>query len=375
VPRPAPASDRDRHAASALALLDAVPATATENVVVSPWSVTSALGVLVPGCDAAARAELAGVLAVGAAPGAPVDEVVAALAADAAAVAGERPWSDASVLAVANTLWVDEGRTPVPAFVTALERWPGAALRFARIAADPDGARTEINGDVAATTRDLIPEILPAGALTPDDRAVVVNALYLYAPWVEPFAEGDTADAPFHGPAGTSEVPTMHAVRELPYARAEGWEYVCLTLDLGFVVEIVMPARGDVVPDVATLDGLRAGAAEHRVDLHVPRLRAGRATALDGPLAALGARRIFSTACVDGVVVEEPLRIAGAYHAAILRMDEAGFEGAAATALVARGVAFRPLPTAEVRVDRPFLLLVTHRATGAVAFAARIRTP
>jgi serine protease inhibitor len=379
-PTPAPGPRSDRHLAFALALLDAVPAGATENVVISPWSVSSALGVLAPGCDAPARAEVLAALAAG--DGAADDLLVADLAADAAAVVAERGWSGEAALAVANTLWVDEGRTPVPTFVAALERWPGAGLRFAPIAADPGGARREINADVAATTRELIPEILPEGALTPDDRAVIVNALYLYAPWLAPFAVEQTADAPFHHPGGTSDVPTMHAVREAPYARAEAWRYVALPLDRGFEVEIVLfdepdePDGSDALPSVATLERLRGAAADHDVDLHLPRLRAGRATSLDGPLLALGVRRIFGLPpCVEGVVAEERLRIAGAYHAAVLRMDEAGFEGAAATALVARGVAYRRLPRAEMRVDRPFLLLVTHRVTGAVAFAARVRTP
>ena len=76
-----------------------------------------------------------------------------------------------------------------------------------------------------------------------------------------------------------------------------------------------------------------------------------------------------------GVVAEEPLWIAGAYHTAVLRVDETGIEGAAATALVARAIAYRQLPTVEVRVDRPFLLLLTHRRTGAVAFIAQVREP
>lgn len=373
-PTPEPGPRRDRHLAFALALLDAVPAGATENVVISPWSVSSALGVLAPGCDALARAELLAALAAG--EGATDDLHVAGLAADAAAVVAERGWSGEAALAVANTLWVDEGRTPVPAFVAALERWPGAGLRFAPIATDPGGARREINADVADTTRDLIPEILPEGGLTPDDRAVIVNAVYLFAPWLAPFAVEQTADAPFHHPSGTSDVPTMHAIREAPYARAAGCRYVALPLDRGFEVEIALPDEPEALPSVTTIRRLRGDAVDHDVDLHLPRLRAGRATSLDDPLLELGVRRIFGLPpCVDGVVAEERLRIAGAYHAAILRMDEAGFEGAAATALVARGVAYRRLPRAVMRVDRPFLLLVTHRVTGAVAFAARVRRP
>jgi serpin B len=94
-----------------------------------------------------------------------------------------------------------------------------------------------------------------------------------------------------------------------------------------------------------------------------------------GPLHALGVRRIFSDLSVVGVVAEEPLWIAGAYHAAVLRVDETGIEGAAATGLIGRGIAYRQLPKVEVRVDRPFLLLVTHKRTGAVAFVARVCEP
>jgi serine protease inhibitor len=284
VDRLAPAATTDRHSHFALALLDAVPADAGENVVVSPWSVSSALAVLAPGCDPAARTEvehaLAGVSGTGGG-FAGDDDVVAGLAADAATIAGERQWSEDSLLDVANTLWVDEGRTPVPGFTAALDRWPGAALRFAPIAADPEGARRSVNADVAAKTRNLIPEILPYGALTPDDRAVIANALYLFAPWLEPFALSHTEEAPFHGPGGTHAVPTMHAAHDLAYAH-DGWEYVGLPLDLGFVAEVLLPPadndRADALPDAATLLALRRRARAHRVVLHLPRLRAERAT-------------------------------------------------------------------------------------------------
>jgi serpin B len=377
----------DRHADFALALIDAVPAATHENVVVSPWSVSSALAVLAPGCDPPSREEVERALVGNGGEGgsdAP-DEIVAGLAADAATIAENaatteemRPWSGESLLTVANSLWVDEGRTPLPAFTAALDRWPGAALRFAPIAADPDGTRRAVNADVAATTRNLIPNVLPAGALTPDDRAVLVNALYLLAPWTLPFAASRTEDAPFHGPGGTRAVPTMCATHDLVYARGE-WEYVGLALGLGFVAEVLLPPPGSVgvsaLPDPATLRSLRLSAQTHRVDLHLPRLRVERATELIGPLRALGVRRIFSGLPVVGVVAEENLWITGAYHSAVLRVDETGIEGAAATALVMRQVAYRQLPTVEVRVDRPFLLLVTHRQTGAMAFIARVREP
>jgi serine protease inhibitor len=392
----APSVVTDQHTRFALALLGAVPASAGGNVVISPWSVSSALAMLVPGCDQQAWEEIVRALA-GFAPEVPAsavegtadgaagdDTLLTRLAADALAIAGEQALlSDDSVVTIANTLWVDDDRTPVASFTGALERWPGAALRFAPMSRDPDGARRTVNAEVAESTRHLIEELLPDGSLTPDDRAIIVNALYLYAAWVLPFPESLTEDRPFHAPGGTRDVATMHATEELPYA-CDGWEYVSLPLDLGFAAEVLLPpADGDREGDGAALPGaeviaaLREQARDHRVDLHLPRLRIEQSSVLGQPLAALGVRRIFEPGSValHSVVVEEPLYVHEGYHAAVLRVDEAGLEGAAATALVARAVAFRTLRSVEVRVDRPFLLLVTHRHTGAVGFAAQVREP
>jgi serine protease inhibitor len=78
---------------------------------------------------------------------------------------------------------------------------------------------------------------------------------------------------------------------------------------------------------------------------------------------------------VRGVVTREALYVSGVFHAAVLRVDERGVEGAAATAIVARTVAAVAAPRVEVRVDRPFFVLVTHRQTGAVIFLAYVAEP
>jgi serpin B len=373
---PTPAAP-DRHLGFACDLLRTHPAAGQDNAVVSPWSVSSALAALAPGCDAAARDEIVRALA----PGATTNDLVAALAGDAAQVtASAAAAEDGSTLAVANTLWVDEGRTPSPAFAAGLERWPGAAVHSIRLAGDPEGARSTINADVAATTRELIPEILPAGSISPDDRAVIVNALYLLAAWLEPFSPDATTDEPFHAPSGSRDVPTMQGLRDAAYtAGLGGGGYLALPLWGVLRAEILLPPAGAAatVLDASGLDDLRRRATTHRVDLHLPRFRVSSAYALDGPLQRLGIGRVFdaSTRPLPDVVVEEPLHISGAFHAAVLRADERGIEGAAATAMIARAVAYRELPEVEMRVDRPFLVLITHRDTGAVLFLARVAEP
>jgi serpin B len=61
----------------------------------------------------------------------------------------------------------------------------------------------------------------------------------------------------------------------------------------------------------------------------------------------------------------------------VLTVDEAGLEGAAATAMMmTRLAAVGPPPRpVRVRVDRPFLVLVRHRPSGALYFLARVTDP
>jgi serpin B len=369
------------HSRFSLSLLNAISPTGAGNVACSPWSVGSALAILAPGVDSLGRAELVEVLAAGA----PADDAVGQLGRDATAAAGPAAAGDQSILTVANRLWVEEASTPQPAFVAHLEGWPGAELRRTSLVTDPEAARRQMNADVAETTRGLIPEVLPRGSVTGDDRAVLLNAVYLLAGWIRQFSVDRTEAEPFHGRDGDRDVPMMRATRDASYASRDGWAYLTLPLWLGMRAEVLLPPNPPNPPNPATipdldprvLEELRDSATPHRVDLHLPRFRVTTAVDLIPPLERLGVRRIFdpSAPALVGVVVGEALFISGAFHQTVLRVDEKGVEGAAATGMVAQVVALPVLPEVEVRVDRPFFFLVSHQQTGSVLFLARVASP
>ena len=62
-------------------------------------------------------------------------------------------------------------------------------------------ARQQVNAWVAKETADRIRDLVPPGAMDPDTRLALVNALYLLADWQQPFTAEATRPSP--APPGT----------------------------------------------------------------------------------------------------------------------------------------------------------------------------
>jgi serine protease inhibitor len=320
----------------------------------SPYSVASALTLAAAGARGRTYDELAGVL-----PAAPGERGLA----EAAAL-------DDAEIAVADTLWVREG-LPIE---QEYERATGAALHSADFAGDAEGVRQTINAEVAKATRELIRDLLPAGAVAPSTSAILVNALYLKAAWLIPFGRRDTVPAPFHGPSGRRRVPTMRRTGRVPYAEAGGWRMVTLAA-AGDVVADVLLGPEDGPPAPEALAPLYAAARPVKVELSLPRFRVESSANLTEPLRAVGVRTAFTDDADFSGMTPEPVRIDRMEHKAVLEVDEQGLEGAAATAAVMVPAGMDLSRPVEFRVDRPFCVVVRHRPTGAVYFLARVTEP
>ncbi|RKT53190.1 serpin family protein [Saccharothrix australiensis] len=343
------------HLRFVLALHDAIAPDRGRNACWSPYSVAAALGMVARAARGTARRE-----------------VVALLGEDHADLLKASDVGDDAESAVANTLWVWEGLPLREDFLAEVAGWPGGRVRSAPFRADPGGVREVINADVADTTRGLVPRLLPPGAITADTVATLVNALYLKCAWAEEFPARDTAPRPFRG---AGDVPTMRLETTLRYGRTAGWEAVALAARGGVEAVVLLPA-GDLgstegVPGV--LDALD----RQRVELFLPKLDLAVPTALGDALRAVGVRAVFTEdAGLTGLSPDPRLRVDEVLHESVLRVDEQGFEGAAATAVTMRltSVVEHP-PARTVRVDRPHLLLVRHAGTGAVYFLAQVAAP
>ncbi|MEV8610970.1 serpin family protein [Amycolatopsis sp. NPDC051373] len=336
----------------------------------SPYSAASALGLAARAARGRTAEELRKLLATS----------DADLDAHATALRDAATLGDEAQLAVANTLWASDAITVESAFLDQLVTWPGGKAETAPFTTDPEAARGLINTDVDRITHGLIPELLPSGTISADTRASLVNALYLKTAWRHPFPDGATARADFHSPGATRRVPTMHLEETVGYHHADGWQVVSLPAQGGVEAVVLLP-DGDLAPAEAALDTrnlkkLLDGPKRRKVRLSLPKIKLDVRTDLDGALRALGVREVFTTdADLTGLTAARPLWVDSVVHQAVLRLDEQGLEGAAATAIQMRTLSLSTAEPLEVAVDRPFLLLVRHAGTGAVYFFARVVRP
>ena len=144
----------------------------------------------------------------------PLNGGLNALTAHVESLAGPQERLDQSkaeiALRAANTLFGEATTTFEQPFLDTLAREYGAGLQAVDFKGDFETARVAINDWTAERTEGRIEDLVPEGVLNTFTRLVLVNALYLKAPWEETFEKELTEDRDFHLLDGsTVPVPTM----------------------------------------------------------------------------------------------------------------------------------------------------------------------
>jgi len=353
------------------------------NVVISPASIALALAMARAGARGETATQMDTVLrSVGS------DDRAAGINALAQALEGVNgAFKDAAgddlqvTLRIANAPFAQEGVTWKAAFLEALAARFAAGLRLVDYSSDPESARRLINGWVSDRTEQRIPELLANGVLDNLTRLVLVNAIYLKAPWLNPFEEGQTRPGPFlRADGSTVEAQMMSLHAALPYATGEGWRAVQLPyVGDSLALTVIVPDQLTAFEKGLTPEALEAiveSLAPTQVRLAFPRFGMETQADLAGTLQALGMPLAFDPDRADfsGMTDQERLSISSVIHQANIDVDEKGTEAAAATAVVMRTTAAPAEPVA-LQVDRPFLFALRDTRTGAILFLGRVSDP
>jgi len=378
-------------------------ATGDENLCVSPYSIESALAMTFAGADGQTRTEMARVLHFpgdgGAVPAsfASLQHSLEEMSAKTAELVKESKRfggpSEPITLNIANRLFAQKGYDFRNAFLSLVKQDYRAAFEALDFVADASRATQHINKWVADQTRDRIRDLIPAGALGETTRLVLANALYLKAPWADPFSEKATKPEPFHvrGKAAV-DVPMMQkSNKHFGYAKREGFTAVSLPYigdELQFLVLVPDEVNGLPALEAKLSDYMLAQCAKlekREVDLHLPKFKIEPPTAaLAEKFEALGMKTAFDqprgSANFERMAPRKPneyLYISQIFHKTFIAVDEKGTEAAAATAvaMMAATALVQRLPPVEVKVDRPFIYATQHIPSGVCLFLGRVTDP
>lgn len=370
------------------------------NLVISPYSIQSALALVYAGAEGETRREMAKALRLPS----ENDSLAAGLArireslteavakSEAEATRIKHYEGDASPIAfdIANRLYAQSGAPFRDTYTTFARDRLLAPLESVDFGI-PEIVRTQINRWVAANTRERIKDLIAPGALSRDNKLVLVNALYLKAAWSTPFYERATKPLPFHlANNSTRDVPMMVRTGRLGYNRSNGITAVSLDY-IGSALQLVVilpDATTNLEQATANLDAAHfpgwAKLPEERVALELPKFREeSAAVSLQDALAALGISRAFDrpagSADFSRIAPRKPddyLFISDVVHKTFIAVDEQGTEAAAATAvLMVAGSAAISQPPVRVRFDRPFLFAIQDKESGVCLFLGRIDDP
>jgi serpin B len=361
-----------------------------QNLVFSPSTLASALGLAYLGARGATASAMARVLDL------PAGISRAALEAELQArmKALGRLDGPGVTLAASDQVWADPTLTTLRSYLNAAATGYNAGVAQAPFGADPAKAAAEINQAISAATRGHISQLVSPGMVA-DVGWVLTSALYLDAKWATPFEPSRTGPAPFTTAGGKPVTATFMNGDGFGYATADDWQGVSLPyqgdkltmtalLPPAGAASCALPSTAALSAITRSLDGSAAGAGSGAgatlADVSLPKvnLDAGGATGDMKPaLEQLGMGVAFGGPDTDFTALSPQAGSIGfVQQAATLQVGEKGTVGAAAAAVgitATDGMAGGRV--INVTFNRPYLLLITAKATGEPLFLAEVDNP
>ena len=337
------------------------------NVVLSPFSVRTALGMLAAGARGESAESLRKVLHFDL----PDARLHAALGGTAQNLAATEPYEFAS----ANAVWPKLGLALKPAYANVVTRDYAATVETLDFA-QPEAARKRINAWTAERTRSHIPELLKPGILGSDTTMVLTNAVYFKGAWKKKFDPNATRPADFTTAKNeVVPVPTMWN-SDMPGAVSDTKDGTWIRLPYQgdrLAMVIAMPPKWS--KPGAMLAGLTAarlaeiiGAMrESKISVSLPKFEFKTAESLLKPLTEMGF--VNADGGFDGIA-DGVGSVSAVEHAATIEVNE---EGTVATATTAGFVKTSAPRTWEI--NRAFAFLIHDAQTGTVLFVGHVGDP
>lgn len=288
-------------------------------------------------------------------------------------------------LSIANSIWYRQNSyQPFSSFLNTVQDKYQASITPLNFD-DPNAVKT-INKWVSDKTNQKIPSVLQR--ISPDDLMFLINAIYFNGSWKFAFKSSNTSNDQFYLADGTTKnVPFMKQkittkmfadnsfkMIELPYGGGNSFSmYVLQPVNQEESLEsFALSLNENILKEAFNkMDSIS-------INVQIPKWEyAYEIQDMKPELSKLGMGIAFSDRADFSKIYDPqqtPVHISKAIHKAYIKVNEAGTEAAAVTAIGVTVTTSLPSPRV-FKLDHPFLYTIVEKQTGAVLFLGTVNDP
>lgn len=280
---------------------------------------------------------------------------------------------------IANSVWAKETLSMKDEFKTAVEEYfeaETASLDFS----DPK-TLDRINTWVADRTNQRITKIIDK--IKPQDVMFLINAVYFNGNWKYEFDPEDTHTSPFY----LDETSTVDV--EMMEQRGDGNYYIDNTVTMidlpygneAYSMQLIMPTQSNYSLQTfiekhisaSNLTQWDSQLEEGEYIIFIPKIKLEYNRKLIPDLRLLGMNQVFDGGAELYNLFEDldNLFVSDVTHKTFLKVDEEGTEATAATSVTIGMKSGKP----TIRFNKPYVLLIKEKSTGVIPFIGKISRP
>jgi serpin B len=345
---------------------------ASENIIISPLSISSALSMTLNGANGATRdAMLVALRMIGVTPDI-INNSYKGLT-EALLNVDTRV-----IISIANSVWIENNFVVKKPFVDVLTQYYNAESKSFDVL-DPL-APTQINSWIESKTNGLIKNMIDQ--LDPNTVMLLINAIYFKGKWNSQFDKDKTVQESFYKPDGsTITIPMMKQTSDYKIYDGDGFTLAELAYGQGnFVMDVILPADNNGIKSLIPLitensfSGWLNQMVERKTELSFPRFKYGYKKELKNILTDMGMGITFTDNADFSNISDLSTKISFVLHQANIETNEEGTEAAAATVV---GISNTSMPAGPfvLNVDHSFLYIIRETTTNSILFMGKVVDP
>lgn len=356
---------------------EVVASDSSENIFISPLSISMALGMTMNGAKEDTYTEMKQTLAYGDIELSEINEGYKSLIELLTTV-------DPKVtMEIANSTWSRQGFAVEQDFSASLKEYFDAEAHEMDFS---DPATTDIiNGWVSDKTHQKIAKIL--SSIPSDAIMYLINAVYFKGDWVYEFDPEKTSERNFKTEQGENvTVEMMNQQHHFPFYISDEVQMIDLPYgDSLFTMSILLPGNADTPIEEfignsltqQNLDNWYQNLSVSEVGIILPKLELEYKLGMNKVLKAMGMQKAFAPAEADftGINKNGGLFITQVLHKTYLKMDEEGTEAAGVTAVEIGITSIGAGSIPVITVDRPYVMVLREQSSGTILFMGKVGNP